>query len=166
MAGTGTNAAPCRFVTTRRDRILVAIAIFRLAKALALVLIGAGALRLLHPGVADALCAWLDSLPFVTGHPAAGRAMASVTRLSHVRMREVAAGAFAYAALFATEGIGLLCRRRWAEWLTIIVTTSFIPFEIVGVVHRITATRVTMVILNAAIVVYLVWRRIRSRGCV
>src|ERR1700682_5892958 len=133
MAHPGTNAAPCRFVTARRDRIVLAIGAFRLAKALALVLIGVGVMRLLHPGVAAALCAWLESLPFVTGHPAADRVVTSITRLSPARMREVAVAAFAYAALFTTEGIGLWCGRRWAEWLTIVVTTSFIPFEIVSV---------------------------------
>ena len=35
-----------------------------------------------------------------------------------------------YALVFAVEGVGLLMARRWAEWLTVIVTASFIPLEI------------------------------------
>ena len=146
---------------TAREWILVAIAIFRLAKALTLVLIGAGLLRLIHPGVANALRVWFEALPFVTGHAAADRVMADFTRLPPPLMRELSAVAFAYAALFTTEGIGLLYGRRWGEWLTIIATTSFIPFEIVGVIREATATRVAMLMLNVAIVAYLVWRRVR-----
>ena len=148
-------------MTARREWVLVVIALFRLAKALTLVLIGAGVLRLIHPGVANALRVWFEALPFVTGHAAADRVMADFTRLPPASMRELSAVAFAYAALFATEGIGLLHGRRWGEWLTIIATTSFIPFEIVAVIHVARVTRVGMLVLNVAIVAYLIWRRVR-----
>ena len=35
-----------------------------------------------------------------------------------------------YAAVFAVEGVGLWMRRRWAEWLTTIITASLIPLEV------------------------------------
>lgn len=124
-------------MTQRRDRIIVAIAVFRLVKALGLVLAGAG---VLHGGALEHL-------------------VASFTHLPSHRIHELAWGAFAYAALFTTEGVGLLLRKRWAEWLTIIATTSFIPFEIIEVVRKPTALRIAIVIANAAIVVYLIWRR-------
>ena len=144
--------------------MLVAIALFRLAKALALLLLGLGTLRLLHPGVAQALRSWFAGLPFVSGHAAVDHLAATVARLPPTRIGELAVAAVAYAALFTTEGIGLLHAKRWAEWLTIIATTSFIPFEIVEVVHKVTAVRIALVAANAAIVVYLVWRRVTLRG--
>ena len=37
---------------------------------------------------------------------------------------------FAYSALFLVEGTGLFFEKRWAEYLTIVATVSFIPVEI------------------------------------
>ena len=48
------------------------------------------------------------------------RSLAQV--LTPLRLKLATAGAFAYAALFITEGTGLLMRKRWAHWLTIIAT--------------------------------------------
>jgi len=57
-----------------------------------------------------------------------------------------------------TEGIGLLLRRRWAEYFTIIMTALFLPLEIYEIVEKVTLTRVVVLIINAAIVWYLVQR--------
>ena len=43
-----------------------------------------------------------------------------------------------YAVLHATEGIGLLLRKRWAEYITVIMTAVFIPYEIFILIHRTT----------------------------
>ncbi|HEY1586060.1 MAG TPA: DUF2127 domain-containing protein [Polyangia bacterium] len=63
-----------------------------------------------------------------------------------------------YALVFLVEGTGLLLVKRWAEWLTVIVTTSFIPFEIWKLVHDTTAPAIVALALNIAIVVYLAVR--------
>lgn len=53
------------------------------------------------------------------------------------------------------EAYGLHRRRRWAEWLTVIATGLFIPFEIYEVILKVTPIRVGMLVLNVAIVYYL-----------
>ena len=133
------------------NRILRLIALFRLAKALLLILAGFGALQLLRPEVAARAIEWVRAYPF------AMRALRSPERLEIA-----AAGAFCYAALFATEGIGLWLEKRWAEYLTVIATISFIPFEVWEIVRKVTPLRVGLVISNIAIVIYLIWRLIRQ----
>ena len=64
-----------------------------------------------------------------------------------------------YAALEGTEGVGLWLRRRWAEYLTVIATGLFIPYEVVEVLHRHTLLRVGGLALNVAVVVYLACRK-------
>ncbi|MFZ5861818.1 MAG: DUF2127 domain-containing protein [Nitrospirota bacterium] len=64
-------------------------------------------------------------------------------------------GGFAYAMLNLLEAYGLHKRLRWAEWLTVIATGIFIPFEVYEVWHRFTPVRVGVLILNVAIVIYL-----------
>jgi len=68
----------------------------------------------------------------------------------------ISIGGFAYALLNLLEAYGLHRRLRWAEWLTVIATGALIPFEIYEVAHRFTLVRVGALILNLAIVVYLV----------
>lgn len=41
-----------------------------------------------------------------------------------------------YAGLHATEGIGLLLRKRWAEYFTVIMTALPLPFEVWVLVHH------------------------------
>lgn len=131
----------------------MAIALFRLAKAVVLLIAAAGVLHLRM---------WVASLPFQHEHAVVDHAIARLTHLPPERVRELAVAMVAYAALFTVEGIGLLLGKRWAEWLTITATASFIPFEVIEVVRRTTFVRVTAVVLNAVIVAYLVWRR---KGC-
>jgi uncharacterized membrane protein (DUF2068 family) len=135
---------------SKRNRILALIALFRLSKALLLILAGFGVLHLLRPDVAARFVEWMQAYPFAMKyHPE--RALNSPQRLELL-----AAAAFAYAALFATEGIGLWLQKRWAEYLTVIATTSLIPFEIWEIVKKQTATRVLLVVSNIAIVIYLI----------
>ena len=65
--------------------------------------------------------------------------------------------------MFLVEGVGLLLRKRWGEYLTIVVTASFIPFEIYEMAHKPTALKAGGIALNVVIVVYLVVRRWRER---
>ena len=74
-------------------------------------------------------------------------------------MTLLAIGAFAYALLEGTEGIGLAMRRRWAEYLTVIATSVLIPFEAYEVVHKVTLFRVGALLLNLAVVGYLAYRK-------
>lgn len=67
-----------------------------------------------------------------------------------------------YAALFLTEGIGLGLEKRWAEWLTVVITISLIPIEIYEIFHHTTPVKITVLLINIAIVAYLVYR-IRKR---
>jgi len=63
----------------------------------------------------------------------------------------------AYAGLFLTEGTGLLFRQRWAEWLTIVATSSLMPIEAYELVEKFTAVRLFALLINAAVVLYLIY---------
>jgi uncharacterized membrane protein (DUF2068 family) len=57
--------------------------------------------------------------------------------------------------LFAIEGWGLWREKRWAEYLTVIVTASLIPLEIWEIIRHLTWLKVAALALNIAIVLYL-----------
>jgi uncharacterized membrane protein (DUF2068 family) len=142
--------------------VLKLIALFRWSKALVLAGAALGAMRLLHPGTAQRLAHWIMQFPMAAQHRAVSEAIAKLTHLDTTKIEWIVAGLFAYAALFALEGFGLWLERRWGEWLTIVATTSYIPFELYELVRRATAVRAAFLVANVAIVIYLVWR-IRQR---
>ena len=67
-------------------------------------------------------------------------------------------GTFLYALLYLVEGVGLLMRKHWAEYFTVIATGSLIPLEIYEVYRRPTPVRVGVLAINLAIVAYLVYQ--------
>jgi len=68
-------------------------------------------------------------------------------------------GALLFGALELTEAIGLARRRRWAEYLTVIAGCIGIPLEVGEVLRRQTPVRVSILLINVAIVIYLAWQK-------
>ena len=71
-------------------------------------------------------------------------------------------GTFLYAGLFATEGIGLLMRKRWAEYFTIVTTSLLIPLEVYEMFRHFTIVKLLVTLVNLMIVWYLA-ARVRQR---
>jgi uncharacterized membrane protein (DUF2068 family) len=53
------------------------------------------------------------------------------------------------------EGIGLYLEKVWAEYLTLIITASFLPWEIFEVIRKLTYFRVSLLVVNALVLFYL-----------
>jgi uncharacterized membrane protein (DUF2068 family) len=142
-----------------RSNVLRLIAVFRLLKAAALVVIAANAPRLLNPATHERLA----HLPYLSHHDVLHRMVGALLHLPAQRVQELAIALIAYAMLFTVEGIGLWMGKVWAEYLTIIATASFIPFEVYEVMQRMSAVRAGVLVINIAIVIYLVLRRLHAR---
>jgi uncharacterized membrane protein (DUF2068 family) len=71
----------------------------------------------------------------------------------------VGLGVLAYAALEGIEAVGLWWQKRWAEYLTLIATALFVPLEVYEIVHKGSPLKVIALIVNVAIVVYLLFAK-------
>jgi uncharacterized membrane protein (DUF2068 family) len=91
-------------------------------------------------------------------HPILAKLFSATPR----QLKELSAGTFFYAALLGIEGIGLLLRKHWAEYFTIITTGALLPLEVYELAKHVTMAKVIVLVINAAIVWYLVVR-VRSR---
>ena len=89
------------------------------------------------------------------------RLLTRVLSVTPAQLKAASAGTFVYAGLLLTEGIGLLFRKRWAEYFTIITTAGLIPIEVYELSRRVSTPKVAVLIINVAIVAYLV-RRVRK----
>jgi uncharacterized membrane protein (DUF2068 family) len=141
------------------------IAAFKLLKGLLLLAVATRLFRVLHePDVADALRAWAIGLHLNPASRHVGRLLERLGAVDESTLRRISVGAFVYAALLLTEGVGLMLRQRWAEYFTVIITTSFIPIEAYEAFRHLTPLRVMALVINVAIVWYLVSRLKRHRA--
>lgn len=111
----------------------------------------------------DALGTWSRALVFDPHGKYVHQVVARISGLDTRQLERIAIGSWLYAAVFLVEGTGLALRRRWAEVLTVIVTTSFIPLEIYELVEHWTWPKIAVIAINVLIVIYLVLRLGRER---
>lgn len=64
--------------------------------------------------------------------------------------------AVVYAVVEGTEAVGLWYERRWAEYLTVVATAGFVPFEVHELLKKVTVLRAGALVVNVAILLYLV----------
>ena len=131
---------------------------FKLAKGPLLVAAGIGALKLLRHDVARSVGHWVAVLRVDPDNRQINRVVAWLLAVSRRQLEEISVGTFFYASLFLTEGTGLALGKRWAEYLTSIVTGSFIPLETYELIHRFSVAKLIVAAINGAVVLYLVGR--------
>jgi uncharacterized membrane protein (DUF2068 family) len=146
-----------------RFGMLRTIALYKLLKVLLLLLAAYGELRLHDASLSAKLVTWAEARPSGLEHEVVTRALEWFSGLSESKIHALRFVTLTYAAVFAVEGVGLWMRKRWAEWLTTIITGSLIPLEIWEFFYRPNLGKAAVVIANAAIVAYLVWH-VRSKG--
>jgi uncharacterized membrane protein (DUF2068 family) len=139
----------------RHNKYLVLIAVYKLLQALLFVAIGVGALRLLHKDIDDVLMRVAHDLRFNTESRFVDFVLERASLLNDPLLRRIGFGAFCYAAIGILEGIGLYLEKAWGEYLTLIITASFLPIEVMEILRRLTMPRVTILIVNVLVLIYL-----------
>ena len=159
---------PSRGKALRDEFVLRIIAIDRVFHTLAFAAVGVAAVVIDRD--IGGVHAWANSLLGDLNNAQQGSGGASshgiitgllthVANLKPHSLKLLALFAFAYAALSATEAVGLWLQKRWAEYLTAVATAVFLPLEIHELLKRVTFVRIFAFIVNVAILVYLVWAK-------
>ena len=149
--------------TTSRQRGLLLIAAFKLLKGVALIAIGIGAHKLLHKDVATVVEQWVSVFRVDPHNHFIHLLLAKLSILDDRRLEELSIGTFVYAGIFLIEGVGLTLRKRWAEYFTIITTSSLLPIEIYELTRRVSIGRTFALLINLAVVAYLIVELRRTR---
>ena len=139
------------------DRGLLAIAIFKMAKSAFFFCVGMGAIHLLHKDLGDEVLKLAKILHRDPESRIVTLLLEKVDLVDAHRLKQLGIGTFAYSALALTEGIGLLLERTWAEFLTLGLTISFLPWEIYELVRHATWIKAGLFAINLAVLGYLVW---------
>ena len=146
-----------------RGRGLQLIAAFKLLKGVALLAVGIGALKLLHQNVAALIEHWINVFQVDPHNHFIHKLLEKLSILDDRRLKALSIGTFIYAAIFFAEGIGLALRKRWAEYFTIIVTSSLLPLEVYALARHASVGEVFALVINLAVVAYLVRELRRTR---
>jgi len=152
MTGSPTTDTPKR---AKHNKWIVLIASYKTLQAILFALIGLGARHLLHRDVGDELGALADHLRFNPESRLVNIILDRASLLNDPILRRIGILAFAYSALSYVEGIGLYFEKVWAEYLTLIITASFLPFEIIEIYRRQTWFRFSLLAVNLLVFVYL-----------
>ena len=94
-----------------------------------------------------------------SGHSVLAGQLEKVLHLDQGGIAVVLAIVTLYAIVESTEAYGLWKERRWAEYLTVIATAGLLPLEIHELLDRVTILRVVGLVINVAIVAYLVYAK-------
>jgi uncharacterized membrane protein (DUF2068 family) len=130
----------------------------KLATALLLGAAGVGIFRLMGTDLGATLEGLALRLHLDPENRLVHEAIFRVAGVDRAHLKAIGAGSLFYALLELVEGVGLILRRPWAEYLTIVATTLLLPPEIYEIAEKVSALRVAVLVVNVAIVIYLVVR--------
>jgi len=145
----------------KSDWAIVAIGSFKLAKSAGLLALGIALVYYRNKNLGEVASRWITNVWL--GRSYVDAVLVKLSFLNKEKIDEFAIGSFFYSALLFVEGVGLCLRKRWAEFLTVGITASLLPFEFYELYQRVTISGVVISALNLAIVVYLILRLFRNR---
>ncbi len=144
-------------MTTRSHQTgLAAIAVFKLVKGVLLLLLGLGLLKLMHADLATLFSRLIETLHLNADSRIMHVLVLKIDALQPHSVLVAGLVSLSYAGLLLLEGVGLWLERSWAAYLTVISTSLLLPFEGYEVIDRVSVLRVSVLLLNLGIVLYLV----------
>jgi uncharacterized membrane protein (DUF2068 family) len=149
----------------KHNQWLILIAAFKLLQALLFAALGVGAMRLLHKDVGDVLTRFVEHLRFSPESRFVNFILRNAPLVNDQLLRRIGVVVFIYAGLDLIEGTGLYLEKAWAEFLTLAITASFLPLELYEVFHRVTVIRVSLLVLNTLVFIYLLKLVLSRQRC-
>jgi uncharacterized membrane protein (DUF2068 family) len=89
--------------------------------------------------------------------------LARLDKVTDRQLGEWSGITFAIAGVFVAEGTGLLFRQQWAKYLTVCVTGSLIPVEIIESLKHFGWLKVAVLVVNVAVVTFLIVTLMREK---
>jgi len=135
---------------------LAAIAVFKVVKGVLLLLVGLGLLKLVHAEIATLFSLLIEGLHLNADSRLIHELVLKVDALQPHSVLLAGLVSLGYAGMLLVEGIGLWLEFTWAAYLTVVSTSLLLPFELYEVIEQVSVLRIGVLLLNLAIVAYLV----------
>ena len=138
------------------DRYLRWIACLNLLKGLLLTALAVGLLGFLHKDVDVIVGNWISLLGLNMENRHVVALLARLDTVTDKQLGQWSGFTFLFAGVFFTEGAGLFFKQQWAKYLTIIVTASFVPLEVIESFKHFGFVKLALVVINIGVVWFLV----------
>ena len=148
--------------TPTRHAGLLLIALYEFAKGVVLLLVAIGLLRMLNRDLQQMVMHWAHVLRLDLHQRFIAGLAQKAGLINPHQLKQYSAFFFFTGGVHVVQGTGLYFGKRWAEYLTVLATSAFIPLEVIEVVRHVGPVRCTILLLNVTLVVYLIvllWRR-------
>ena len=148
-----------------RDSGLFLIGLVKLCKAVFFLGVSLGALHFVHHDLVSAVERIMRELHFDPEGNVVDLITEKVAQITHHKLRLISMGTSLYAALCTTEAYGLLTRKVWAEYVTLWLSVSFVPWELYELARHPSLWHLSILLTNILVVAYLLWmiRRKKTR---
>jgi uncharacterized membrane protein (DUF2068 family) len=143
----------------RRDEAakgLLLVGIYKMSKVVFFSALGFGALHLIHRDLGDEVLRLTEMLRLGPESHVVGFLMGKADTIGHHQLRQASMFSFGYAGLCLIEGTGLLLRKVWAEYFTVLLTLMGLPLESYELWQRFNWLKVGALVLNLIVLFYLV----------
>jgi uncharacterized membrane protein (DUF2068 family) len=138
------------------------VSLFEGAKGLLVLLVGFGLFEFIHK---DLHSVAVEIVRHFHLNPARHYSRVFIEAASHLtdgQLWVMACAALLYSVLRFIEAVGLWFQRKWAEWFGLLTGGIYIPVELLEIMREVTFVKVTVFMVNAAIVGYLAFILYRS----
>ena len=139
------------------ERGLLLVGIFKLSKAIFFTAVGAGALDLVNKDIGGVVLRIIDALRIDPESRFVGILMEHVGLIDPHELRKAGILSFLYAVVCIVEGTGLMLEKRWAEYFTVILTATGLPWEGYELLERFSPYKVGLMVINFGVLLYLLW---------
>jgi uncharacterized membrane protein (DUF2068 family) len=139
------------------------VALFEAAKGLLVLLAGFGLLEFIHK---DLHLAAEQLVRHFHLNPASRYPRIFIDAAAHVTdlyLWALAFSALLYSVVRMVEAYGLWNQQQWAEWFGLLTGAMYMPVELIEIMRGATWPKLTVFVINAAIVGYLAYILLRSR---
>jgi uncharacterized membrane protein (DUF2068 family) len=146
-------------------KVLRAVASLELSKGLIVLAAGFGVLFLLHKDTAEMAENLLHLLHISPDHHFAHIFLRWADSLTDRKLWAVSGVATTYSTLRFVEAYGLWKARAWAEWIALVSGALYLPIEIHEILRRVNLFHVSLLLVNLAVVFYMMYLRWLDRSC-
>ena len=144
--------------SARHDRLIPWIAAERAVRAVVLFAVGLVLITHPHANWSHEILHFVQKLGLDPKSNWVQRILKDAARIDSNENTLFGAIALGYSALEGAEAYGLWRRRRWGEWLTVLATSLLLIPEVWELTKSTTALKVGALLVNIAVVLYLLWR--------
>ncbi len=138
------------------------VATYEAVKGALVLLAGFGLLTLLHKDVGDVAERIVGRLHMNPARHVSQVFIIAASKLTDAKLWAMAMGAAAYSTVRFVEAYGLWHMRVWAEWFALLSGGIYLPWEIYELIERPTRIHWVLLLSNLAIVLYMLYIRVRA----